>query len=132
MRRLIAIVGVLALAGCDGHARSLHLMPPGAERPGWTVTSVLIPIRGDEDVPGIVSRVARDLGFDRDPKDGSYRRRHDSGSLTMSVRRQDEGYWTVSLLDWPRFTRSPESREAERAIRAALQSARETAPASAS
>jgi hypothetical protein len=129
MKHLLALVAILAVAGCDGHGRSLHLVPPGVDRPGWTVSSVVIPVEGGEDVPAIVSGVARDRELTLDPDDGSYRRDLGGGSLTMRLKREDAGYWTVALLDWPRFTRSPQSVQAKRAIRAALRTSRDGTPA---
>ena len=64
-RHLIALL-LLVVAGCDGHARLLYLRPPGAAKPPWSVASVVIPIAGHEDVMGIVSAVAADLGLARE------------------------------------------------------------------
>jgi hypothetical protein len=128
----LIILGLLARAGCDGHARTLYLKPSGTPKPRWSVASVTIPIAGQEDVMGIVSAVAADRGLSRDkePRHGSdaswtlnYSDRPNTW-FKIAVKREDEGYWSVALLDWPTFVRTKYSVNAERAIRDAL-----TAPA---
>ena len=114
---------LLAVAGCDGHARVLYLTPPGAARPPWSVAAVVIPVRGDEDVPGIVAESAAEVGLT--PVAGDRRRWFiphpgERGEFQVTLAREDGGYWSVGLIDWPSIARSDYSVRAEAAIRRAL------------
>ena len=114
---------LLALAGCDGHVRVLYLTPPGSARPPWSVAAVVIVVRGDEDVPGIVARTAADLGLT--PVAGERQRWFlpypgKRGEFQMTLAREEGGYWSIGLLDWPSIARSDSSVNAEAAIRRAL------------
>lgn len=114
---------LVLLAGCDRHLRLLHLRPPGAEKPPWNIARVVIDIDGNEDVVGIVSRVADELGLTMDPGRPhvwSVREPARNNTFTMGLSRKDGGCWEVSLSDWPNATRSGYSVRAERRIRAAL------------
>lgn len=100
----------------------LHLQPPGAMRPSWSVASVTIPIKGGVDVIGIVSRIASDLGLSPDSKDSSrwWILLSERDRLVVSVTKEVGGYWTVTLADWPTTKRSEQSLKAEAMIREAL------------
>src|SRR5688572_19109248 len=63
----LSLTLLVLLVGCDGHLRLLHLRPRGANAPPWNVARVIIDIEGNEDVVGIVARVANELGLTRDP-----------------------------------------------------------------
>jgi hypothetical protein len=117
-------------AGCDGHVRVLYLQQPGMARPPWSVASTTIAVSGDEDVPRLVQDVARALGLAYDDRlpglaydDGlpgyTAATNDHGGSMTMRAR-EDNGRWVISLLDWPSFTRSQKSIDAEKGIRKAL------------
>src|SRR5262245_15035714 len=107
MKRLfwpvLLLVTVAGLVGCDGRIRMLHLQPPGAMRPPWGVASVTIPIEGAEDIIGIVGKVAHNLGLSPDPKDSArwWISLSDRDKFIISIRKEVEGYWTVTLADWP-------------------------------
>lgn len=119
---LLALLLAVFLAGCDGHGRVLYLHPATAMQPPHRVASVVIPIDGREDVAAIVAKVAADLGMAADPKDRNHWSLALAGtnSFQLSARKEAGGYWTVALLDWPSLQRSPQSRQAEAAIRGAL------------
>jgi len=113
---------LLSLAGCDGRGKILYLQPATAMKPPWSVASVIIPIRGGEDVVGIVTKVASDLGLASDPerKGRWWTRTSHQNTFTLSVGKDEKGYWVVSLMDWPTTGRSEESLKAEAMIRSAL------------
>ena len=114
---------LVTLVGCDGHLRLLHLRPRGAKAPPWNVARVIIDIEGNEDVVGVVSRVAVELGLTKDPgapHAWSIREPARNNTFTMGVSPKDAGSWEVSLSDWPNAIRSENSIRAERAVREAL------------
>src|SRR5437868_4614978 len=100
---LFAILMAALLFGCDGRVRILYLQPATAMKPPSSVASVVIPIQGSEDVVGIVTKVAADLGMKSDPKDQSRWSiaLSEKNSFQLSVRKEVGGYWTVTLMDWP-------------------------------
>ena len=113
---------VAVLSGCDGRAKILYLQPATAMKPPWSVASVIIPIKGTEDVAGIVAKVVADLHMQPDQKNTNrwYFRFSDRESFQLSIRKDAGGYWEVCLLDWPSIKRSPQSLKAEQEIRMAL------------
>lgn len=119
----LSVLVLLAVAGCDGHARLLYLKPPHAPKPPWSVSSVVIPTSGDEDIYAIVDGVALQLGMTRmDPASGVRWRvpTTDRYTFSINVDQHEKGYWRVFLLDWPTIARSEQSARAERLIREAL------------
>lgn len=124
MRAHFLTVGFLlaGLAGCDGRAKILYLQPATTVKPPWSVASVVIPIEGREDIVGIVSKIASDLGLaaDSQAQNRWWISVDERNTFTLSVAKEDKGYWTVSLLDWPTTRRSEQSLRAEQMIRSAL------------
>ena len=119
----LALTLLVTLVGCDGHLRLLHLRPRGAEKPPWNIARVIIDIEGNEDVVGIVSRVADELGLTNDPgapHAWSIREPSRNNTFTMGVSPKEAGSWEISLSDWPNATRSDYSVRAERAVRETL------------
>lgn len=126
MRQAVHIlVGVfLASAlGCDGYVRLLYLQQPGMGKPPWSFASRTIAVTGDEDVRRLVSDVAGELGLAYDTRLNGYTVAvRDHGKLTMSAFKEENGRWVIRLLDWPSPTRSQTSIDAEKAVRAAVDS----------
>lgn len=119
-------VGLLiaCASGCDGHVRVLYLQQPGMAKPPWSVSSTTIAVSEDEDVPRLIQDVARTLGLAYDNRMEGYAvatNKH-GGSMTMRTSQEENGRWVISLLDWPSFTRSRQSADAEKEIRKALSS----------
>jgi hypothetical protein len=112
----------LCLSGCDGHLRTLYIAPMGSAAAFGGNGSSVIRIEGKEDVPAIVERVANELGMQTDPKKEKrwYIRTTDRDSFMLSVEKEPDGAWTISLGDWPTSARSGQSKSAEEKIRAAL------------
>src|SRR5262245_4986037 len=110
------------LTGCDGHVRVLYLKPPQAEKPPWSIASVVIQIEGDEDVLAMVANVAMRLNLkpDSNAPNTWLIQGLNTGSFHISVTKEGMGYWTIGLLDWPSSTRSQYSVKAEEAIRNAV------------
>jgi hypothetical protein len=123
---LYILVGFLmaSAVGCDGHIRVLYLQQPGMAKPPWSVASTTIAVSGDEDVARLVQDVARTLGLASDNRLAGYiaTTNDHGGSLTMRASQEENGRWVISLLDWPSFTRSQKSVDAEKEIRKALSS----------
>lgn len=124
MRRVTSVVLLLAflpLYGCDGHSERLYLKSAHSGKPPWYVSSrVIIEIDGGEDVIGVISSVAAELGMMPDPErqnawviHGTYPNQF----FWMLVSKSDSGYWEVALLDFPTLSRSQNSLKAEQAIR---------------
>jgi hypothetical protein len=113
---------LVGLTGCDGRGKILYLQPATAIKPPWSVASVVIPIEGREDVVAIVTKVASELLLDSDPKMQNrwWVSVDERNKFLLSVRKEDGGYWAVSLIDWPTTRRSQQSLKAEEMIRSAL------------
>jgi hypothetical protein len=119
---LLTILLAALLSGCDGRGKILYLRPATAMKPPWSVASVVIPIQESEDVLGIVTKVAADLGMIPDPNNKSRWSilLSERNTFMLSAQKETGGYWTVNLMDWPSIQRSPQSLKAETAIREAL------------
>ena len=133
MRPVLGILAILlgaGVLGCDGHARVLYLQQPGMAKPPWSVASATIPVSGDEDVQLLVQDVARSLGLTYDDRMAGYTAatNNHGGSMTMRAAQEENGRWVISLIDWPSFTRSQISVDAEKEIRNALNSGRYSRP----
>jgi len=124
MKLVTSLVLLLAtlLSGCDGRGKILYLQPATAMKPPWSVASVVLPIEESEDVVSIVTKIAGDLGMTPAPSEANRWSLvlKERGSFQLSVRKEATGCWAVTLLDWPSIQRSPQSLEAEAAIRRAL------------
>lgn len=120
------LIGLLVTSSlsCDGHARLLYLQRPDLEKPPWSIASTTILISGNEDVPRLAKAVATKLGLAYDSGSTGYTAavNDHGGSFTMIASQETNGRWVIRLIDWPSFTRSQYSTEAEQEIRKALSS----------
>ncbi len=125
-RKIVSlIVAVSLLAACDGHIVRLSLKERSLEFPQKAVGRTLEVCAG-EDIVGTVRAVAGSLSLtDALAERGVVSNDHytwcaPDGRFNLHLDHETSGSWTVSLLDWPRPSRSDLSVRAEADIRSRL------------
>jgi hypothetical protein len=101
----------VALFGCDGHSRRLHLSQH-ATRIGGSSEEVSVSLTR-------IEQVALSLGLNAVGESGTqWTIRKEGGSVFSIVAvSTSSGKWDVLLQDWPSFMRSDLSKQAERLLK---------------
>lgn len=120
MRRLLSPLLVILLlifcAGCDGYIRTIHFVKPGDARPSWSASSTAVEVSGNEDIPGIMLQVAKDLKMKEEKPNRWYTETMGKSTFTLLLKKSKKEIWTVNLIDFPTTSRSDESKQAEEEI----------------